>query len=86
MSQLELEIEKNFRAFRAIEPTLLAKASGKYALLRGEALIGVYDTIRDAQVTGKKFYEDGLFSVQRVGAKPSNLGFYSYAVRMAPAQ
>ncbi len=86
MSKLDLEISKNFKAFRAIEPTLLPSNRGKYALIRSEKVVGLYDTIRDAQLTGHNFFEDGLFSVQKIGDGARNLGFFSYALRVASAQ
>lgn len=83
MSELEDEIDRNLEAFKAQLPALLEQHKGRYALLRHQEIVGVYDTIRDAQLTGRTFYEDGLFSIQKVTAEPVNLGFFSYAVSVA---
>lgn len=83
---LTLELRQNFEAFKKLEPNLIDKATGKYALMRRRKLINIYDTARDAEVTGAKFYEDKLFSIQKIGQKPINLGYYSHAVRLAPAR
>ena len=83
MSELEDEIDRNLEAFKAQLPALLEHHKGRYALMRHQEIVGVYDTIRDAQLTGRKFYEDGLFSIQKVTAEPVNLGFFSYSVSVA---
>lgn len=83
MSELEDEIDRNLEAFKAQLPALLEQHKGRYALMRRQEIVGVYDTIRDAQLTGRTFYEDGLFSVQKVTSEPVNLGFFSHAVSVA---
>lgn len=56
---------------------------GRYALMRRQEIVGVYDTIRDAQLTGRTVYEDGLFFVEKPIAEPVNPGFFSPAVSVA---
>lgn len=74
------EIEKNYRAFSARLPELLATHAGKFALMRDGAVIEFFDTARDAYVAGQKLYPDRLFSVQEIIGGPVSLGFLSYAV------
>ena len=85
MSKLDIEIEKNLRVFKAKLSDLKKDHKGRYVLMRHEEIFGIYDTIRDAQLTGSKVFEDGIFSVQKVTSDPVNLGFFSYAVPMAEA-
>ncbi|WP_424947492.1 hypothetical protein [Candidatus Spongiihabitans sp.] len=72
------EIDKNFAYFESVQPTLLEQHRGRYALLRHEKIVVIYDTARDAKLTGEQLYEDGLFSIQEVGAPPIDLGFFSH--------
>lgn len=80
--KLEIEIEKNHRSFLQKLPSLIEIHQGRYALLRKEEIIGIYDTVRDAQTTGASFIKDGLFSIQKIENKAIDLGFYSHAVRL----
>ena len=80
------EVDQNFEFFKTRLPELLQTHKGKYALIRHQEIIGFYDTIIDAQTTGARFYQDGLFSVQQVNDVPIDLGFYSHAVPLAQAR
>ena len=82
----EAEIDSNLVFFQEKLPELLAAHRGKYALLRHREIVGIYDTALDAQVTGQKFYADGLFSVQQITDEPIDLGFFTHAVHMGQAQ
>lgn len=75
-------IKENYEYFKSQLPDLLERDAGKYALLRDKKIIGIYDTVRDAQMTGEKFYDDNLFSVQKIDNKPIELGFFSHAVSL----
>ncbi len=81
-SDLDIEIEKNLRFFKSKLSTLLENHRGRYALLRHEEIFGIYDTVRDAKITGDNFFDDGLFSIQKIIDQPSDLGFYSHAVHL----
>lgn len=72
-------IERNYDAFEAMLPLLLAEHRGAFALLRDGAIAGFYDTAGEAQSAGVAQFPDPLFSVQRVEDKAVDLGFYSYA-------
>ena len=75
-------IERNFQFFQSVLPDLVKDHQGRYVLLRHEEIVGIYDTVHDAQMTGKKFYADNLFSVQKVETRPIELGIFSHAVPM----
>jgi hypothetical protein len=77
------EVDQNLTFFLEKLPELLSLHRGKYALIRNQEIIGFYDTVLDAQVTGRKFYGDGMFSVQQVSDTPIDLGFYSHAMHLA---
>ena len=79
----DTEIEKNLEFFLKELPKLKKTHPGKYVLLREREIIGIYDTVKDANITGMKFFEDGLFSIQKIDYSPINLGFFSYAMPVA---
>ena len=85
-TELDLEIQSNLKAFQAQSDKLRKCHRGRYALLRHEEIVAIYDTVRDAQITGSKFFDDGLYSVQKIGMSPINLGSFSYAVHLADSQ
>lgn len=75
------EVQKNFEAFEKLLPDLVEEHSGKYALIRHQKIVAIYSTVEDAVQTGQSFYDDGLFSVQKITSTPIDLGFFSHAVR-----
>lgn len=77
---IEVEIERNYAAFKDIMPTLLAGSEGQYALMRDQELRGVYASAGDAERAGYELFGDELYSIQLVSSKPVDLGFYSYAL------
>ncbi len=79
MSEHQAEVESNFAKFKELLPVLLDR-TGKYALLRHGALVEIYDTFADALKTANAFYEDGLFSIQKITDKPIDLGLRSRAL------
>ncbi|MFN8694054.1 MAG: hypothetical protein ACK5XX_06570 [Holosporales bacterium] len=70
-------LKTNYAAFKAIEPALLEKNSGKFAVMYQGKLQEILDTIGDAVKYGEKLFQRGNFSVQPIGARPVSLGFYS---------
>ena len=78
---IEVEIERNYAAFKDMLPGLLEKAAGKYALLRNQRLEGVFATAGEAERAGYGRFKDAPYSIQLVDQKPVDLGFYSYALR-----
>jgi hypothetical protein len=77
------EVDRNLAFFEQKLPELMKTHRSKYALIRNQEIVGFYDTVVDAQMTGAKFFADGLFSVQQVNDTPIDLGYYSHAVPMA---
>ena len=78
----QIEVDRNLEAFRPQIPELLKTHAGKYALLRHQAIVGFFDTLPDALVTGQKLYTDQLFSIQEVTETSVDLGFFSHAVHL----
>ena len=76
ISNRNAEIEKNFEALQKILLELTKAHPNKYDLLRHQEVIATYSTALDTVVTGQKFYTDGLFSVQKIGPRPEDLGFF----------
>lgn len=77
---IEVEIERNYAAFKDIMPTLLADSEGQYALLRDQELKGVYPSASEAERAGHAQFQDERYSIQQVSSMPIDLGFYSYAL------
>jgi hypothetical protein len=76
---IQTEIDQNYAFFKQKLPDLLKDNRGRYALLHSKAVVGIYDTIRDAQTTGEKLFPDGVFSVQQITDESVDLGFFSHA-------
>ncbi|RJR47236.1 MAG: hypothetical protein C4567_01335 [Deltaproteobacteria bacterium] len=75
------QIEKNFRAFQDILPSIMETQRGKFALMRDGEIVDYFDTVRDAYIVGQKLYPDEEgFSIQEVIETPIDLGFFSHAV------
>ena len=72
-------IARNYEAFEAMLPVLLAERRDQFALMRDGAVAGFFPSAGEAQQAGSAQFSDGLFSVQRVEDKVIDLGFYSYA-------
>jgi hypothetical protein len=79
------EIDKNYTFFQSKLPQLLEHHRNRFALLRHQEIVGIYDTVRDAKVTGDKFFSDGLFSIQQIEGEALNLGYFSHAVHLGAA-
>ncbi|MBX6420560.1 MAG: hypothetical protein IRZ06_06090 [Nevskia sp.] len=73
-------VRANYEAFKKKLPELLAKYPGKFALMRDENIVEIFDTAADAAKAGKALYADGRYSIQEITGTPVNLGFFSYAV------
>lgn len=80
------EVDRNFAFFQAELPKLLPTSRGKYALIRAEKIEGVYETVLDAQTAGTRQFKDGLFSIQQITDEAKDLGLFSHAVHLGPAQ
>jgi hypothetical protein len=73
------QVETNFQAFQEMLPDLMDQA-GRFALMRNEHIVALFDTAGDALVAAEKLYPDSLFSIQEVTKTPIDLGFFSHAV------
>ena len=78
--QIQREVDENFLEFQKMLPDLLKTHPNQWALMRDKKCVGFYDTLRDADTTGRMLYDDGLFSVQRVSKAVVDLGWFSYAM------
>jgi hypothetical protein len=77
--ELQTEIDQNLEFFLGELPDLLKDHRDRYVLLQNKSIVGIYDTIRDAQTTGDKLFQDKLYSIQRVSNVAMDLGFFSHA-------
>lgn len=58
-------LEKEFKYFVEHQQDLVKKYEGKFIVLVGEELIGVYDTIEDAYTKSAESHEPGTFFIQK---------------------
>jgi len=72
-------VDRNFEAFQKELPALLKAHRGRYALLRDEKIVELFDSIRDALIYARDNYPDEAYSVQRVTDAPEDLGHFSHA-------
>jgi len=79
------EVDLNYEFFKTQLATISKQYWGKYALLRDRVIIAFFDTIQDAQTSGRTMYQDGLFSVQKVTDQVDDLGYFSHAVYLGAA-
>jgi len=77
---VEVEIERNYAAFKEMLDELLPENKGSYVLLHRQELRGVYATAGDAERAGYEQFKDEPYSIQLVDPEPIDLGFYSYAL------
>ena len=76
------EVDRNFEVMSQNLKKYMPLHANKYALMRHGEVIEFYNDWQDAYRTGNKFYEDGLFSIQKVTATPVDLGYFSHAVHL----
>lgn len=79
-NNLKEHIKLNYKAFEQQLPKLLPAYADKFALIRNEKIVEIFDTAHDAYIAAKKLYSDDLFSIQQITATPADLGFFSHAV------
>ena len=77
--EIEKEISQNYKAF--LEMTFSQDQRGKFALLKDGNLIEIMNNKTDAHKMGTRLFDDGLYSIQEIFPKKSDLGFMSYALR-----
>jgi len=79
---LNAEIDRNLFAFLPRLPALLPEHEGSFAVLRHQQIVGIHAKLSDALKAADIAFADGLFSIQRVTAKPVELGMFSNASDM----
>ncbi len=81
------EIDKNFAIFeKKLLKELIKEHRNQYVLMRDGKLIEVYDTVRDAECTGEKFFKDGIYSIQMIDDGSLELGNKLHAMHMGSTQ
>ncbi len=75
----QVEVDKNYEAFKALLPSLLATHQDQFALMKDQKVLGFFSSALDAREAGETFIEDKLYSIQQVTVVPVDLGFYSHA-------
>ena len=79
MREQQLEIDKNFEAFKRMLPELL-KDEGKYAIFRDGKHVLTLDTFADALKVSRAMFDDEKYSIQKITSHPIDLGFRSRAL------
>ena len=75
------EVDANYEAFKKMLPNLMPRHKGRWALMRHGECVEAFDTLRDAHLVGKRLYEDGIFSIQKVTNIIADQGWFSHAGR-----
>ena len=76
------EIDKNFEAFKEMLPSIILEHRNQYALMRHGKIVGYYSTMNDAYTTAETFYDDKIYSIQKVTNVAIDLGYFSHAVHI----
>ena len=58
-------LEKEFRYFREHQKDLMQRYSGRFVVIKGEEVIGVYENEMQAYAETKKVHEPGTFLIQQ---------------------
>jgi len=66
MARKKLELKTELKYFNKIKDGLLPEHSGKFALVKGEKLIGVYKTAKNAYLAGLKKMGAKQFLIKEV--------------------
>lgn len=75
-----VQVDRNFEAFQARLPELLATHHGKTALMKDGEIVDFFDSYADAVRFGlERFKSIDAFSVQQITDKTLSVGIYSYA-------
>ena len=81
-SAIQTEVDRNYGAFQKLLPELVEEHNGRFALMRGEKVEQIFDSVHDAVVFAKEKYDDDLFSVQEITERIVDLGFFSHAINV----
>ncbi|MEM7042180.1 MAG: hypothetical protein AAF543_05155 [Pseudomonadota bacterium] len=83
---IQTEIDKNYEAFKKRLPDLAKRHPGKFALMRKEDIVQIFDSAGDARLYAEAQYKDGLWSIQQISDHILDLGFFSHAVHVPSIQ
>ena len=72
------EVDRNYDAFVRILGTILDDHRDELALMRDGAVVGFFETPRQALEAASERFPDGVFSIQEVTDEPIDLGFWSH--------
>ena len=70
---------EEWRAFKREAPRLVSEGkAGKFAVLKGDDLVGVWDTLSDADLAGRRQFGGAPFLVQEIQLylKPMRWGYF----------
>ncbi len=81
--EIQQEVDDNFEFFKEKLPELAATHLGKYALLRHQKLVDIFDSAGDAKKYAEAQYKDGIFSIQHIIDGITNLGYFSYGMSLS---
>ena len=77
-SAIDVEIDRNYDAFRLKLDSYLSNHAGQIALMRSGAVFGFFDRLGEALDVARREFPDGLYSIQPVEKEPVDLGFFSH--------
>lgn len=77
--EIEIEVDRNYDAFRRVLGGLMQDHAGKIALLRHGEIVSFFEQTEDALTYARTYFPDHLFSVQPVEDEPVDLGYFSHA-------
>ena len=80
MADTQHEVDRNYEAFTAMLPSLLAEHRDKFALMKDQKIISFFTSAEDARVAANAFIADKIYSIQRVSSSAIDLGFYTHAI------
>jgi hypothetical protein len=66
MSQEEKPLQLEYRYYLQIKPELLKQSKGKFALIKGERLVGAFDTDADAYKAGLLEFGNTPFLITQI--------------------
>ena len=71
-------LEREYQAFKDHYAELLAKGEGKFALIKGEAIVDVFSSYEDALKEGLKRFGDIPFLIQEIQREEDVNFFYTH--------
>lgn len=75
----EAEVKKNYNAFMQMSAEYHAANKGKFALMKSQKVVALFDSHDKAYNAGKRKFPGKMFSIQKFGAIRAVLGHLTYA-------